>query len=166
MRKVLYSNLLLIMLVMGTIISGCSQEEKVALPENLPVFVLESDFDVIDWERKAVEFNGMMGNENIAGVIGADMPSLSQQKWMWHLWGVDDTANGQLTVVAYHRDTQTVHPILMNGNDEWSIELAGANNGADAHIPTSVKIPEPGQWALLLYIDDILFDILVYEVNA
>jgi hypothetical protein len=30
-------------------------------------------------------------------------------------------------------------------------------------MPSSVKIPKPGEWAFLLYTGDELFDTLVYE---
>ena len=137
---------------------------KIILTADLPNFVQESDFETIDWERKAVEFGdiGIIGNENKSGVIGADMPSLNGQKWMWHLWGIENTKNTKLTIVGFHKESQTVHQILI---DDWTTELSSANNGADAHIPSSVKIPESGEWAILLYTDEKLFDILVYEIK-
>ncbi|MCA1320990.1 hypothetical protein LC085_13795 [Bacillus tianshenii] len=135
-------------------------EHMVNMPEDIPFFVKESDIGLIDWNRTAEPFGGnLVGNEKKSGVIGMDMPSLEGQKWMWHLWGTD--AN-ELTVVGFHRETKTVHPLLLNGTD-WSTELGGENNGADQHIPSSVKVPERGEWAILLYTDGELFDILVYE---
>jgi hypothetical protein len=80
---------------------------------------------------------------------------------MWHLWG-ENVENMELTVVGYHRETETVYPILIDG---WSKSLGGPNNGADAHVPSTVKIPEPGEWAILLYTDGKLFDTLVFEIN-
>ena len=104
----------------------------------------------------------MIGNENKSGVIGADMPSLEiNQKWMWHLWGIENPGN-RLTVVGFHRETGTVHQILTTG---WTIGLGGENNGADAHTPSNVNIPKAGEWAILLYTDGELFDVLVYEIN-
>lgn len=157
--------IIFIFLSMLFVIAGCSANEtvesKLALPEDMPDFVQESDFQTIDWERKAVEFGdrGIIGNENKSGVLGADMSSLNNQKWMWHLWGVKDV---DLTVVGFHRETGTVHQILADG---WTKNTHGPNNGADAHTPSSVKIPKQGEWAMLLYTDGKLFDKLVYEVN-
>jgi hypothetical protein len=160
--------ILLIFFSMLIFVVACTAKEtvngktgKIVLPEDIPDFVQESDFKNIDWERKAVEFGdrGIIGNENKSGVIGADMPSLNGQKWMWHLWGVDDV---DLTIVGYHKETQTVHKILIGG---WTIRAYGPNNGADAHTPSSIKIPKPGEWAILLYSNDKLFDTLVYEIN-
>ncbi|WP_223701650.1 hypothetical protein [Sutcliffiella deserti] len=136
------------------------KEMNISLPESIPDFVEKRDFEQIDWKRKAIPFGrNIVGNENKSGVIGMEMPSLTQQKWMWHLWG---TEAEELTIVGYHRNTKSVHPILING---WTIGLAGENNVADAHIPSSVTIPKPGEWAFLLYTNDQLFDILVYEIK-
>lgn len=159
--------MILILFSMFVFVVGCTSEQavdsKVILPADIPNFVQESDFETIDWERKAVEFGdrGIIGNENKSGVIGANMPSLNGQKWMWHLWG-ENTKNTKLTIVGFHKESQTVHQILIG---DWTTELSSANNGADAHIPSSVKIPEPGEWAILLYTDEKLFDILVYEIK-
>ncbi|WP_237563725.1 hypothetical protein [Halalkalibacter okhensis] len=110
---------------------ACSSNETVEstilLPENIPGFVQESDFSVIDWEKKAVEFGdrGIIGNEKKSGVIGADMPVLNGQKWMWHLWGVE---NVELTVVGFHKETQTVHQVLYNGpggDSIWTNQAGG-----------------------------------------
>lgn len=158
----------LVLVSMLFMISGCSKyetdENKMALPEDIPDYVDGSDFEKIDWNQKAVMFDGtMMGNENKSGVIGANMPSLNNnQKWMWHLWGIESTGQTELTVVGFHREAKSIHQILTIG---WTIGLAGENNGADAHIPSSVNIPKPGEWAILLYTDDKLFDILVFEIN-
>lgn len=143
------------------IVTGCSDQE-LKLPDTIPDFVQESDFKNIDWKKKAVEFGeyGVIGNENKSGVIGADMPSLERQKWMWHLWGVP---SNELTIVGFHKETQKVYPLLHG--DSWSLILSGPNNGADSHSPSSVKIPEEGEWAVLLYVDEKLFDTLIYEIK-
>lgn len=162
-----YVKFFMLVVLTGLIGVGCAEagEKKLAFPDDLPEFVLESDFDIIDWERQAGEFDGMVGNQNMVGVIGADMPSLNGQKWMWHLWGIDEVLGKELTVVGYHKETETIHPILTSSNDSWSVTLAGENNGADAHTPSSVKFTEPGEWALLLYVNEELFDIIVLNIN-
>ena len=157
---------LFIVLSMFLFVVGCTLEQtvEVVLPDDIPNFVQENDFKTINWDRKAVEFGdrGIIGNKNKSGVIGVEMPSLNVQKWMWHLWGIENTKNTKLTIVGFHKETETVHQIL---TDSWTTELASANNGADAHIPSSVKILKSGEWAILLYIDEKLFDILVYEIK-
>lgn len=144
------------------IAAGCTNQE-VKIPDTAPDFIQKSDFQKIDWQKKAVEFGeyGVIGNENKSGVIGADMPSLDRQKWMWHLWDVPPSE--ELTIAGFHKETQKVYPLLLE--DSWSLKLSGPNNGADSHSPSSVKIPEKGEWAILLYIDDKLFDSLIYGIN-
>lgn len=156
---------MLILLSMLPFLVGCTSdktvESKAIFPDDIPDFIQVSDFEKINWEKKAVEFGdrGIIGNENKSGVIGAGMPSLDGQKWMWHLWG---TTSAKLTVVGFHKESGTAHQILIEG---WTMELGEENNGADAHIPSSVRIPESGEWAILLYTDEKLFDTLVYEIN-
>lgn len=134
------------------------------LPLDIPTFVQTSDFEMIDWNKKAVDLGiNILGNENKSGVIGADMPSISiNQKWMWHLWGIENSKENNLTVVGFHRGTGTVHQTITTG---WTITLGGENNGADAHAPSSVNIPFAGEWAMLLYVNGELFDILVYDIK-
>ncbi|MCM3639419.1 DUF4871 domain-containing protein [Sporosarcina luteola] len=157
-----------IFLSMVILVSGCSANETVEgrfdLPEDIPEFVVNSNFENIDWENKAVAFNGnIIGNENKSGVIGANMPSITtKQKWMWHLWGIENPTATNLTVVGLHRETGTVHQVLTSG---WTTGLAGENNGADAHTPSHVQIPMAGEWAILLYANGDLFDVLIYEIN-
>lgn len=154
-----------LMVTVLLLLVGCTMNEKtVALPDNLPDFVQESDFTSINWDKKAVEFGerGIIGNANKSGVIGANMPSLNTQKWMWHLWGIEEGRDTELTIVGYHKDSKTIHPILVDG---WHIGLSGPVNGADAHTPSSVKIPKPGEWAILLYINESYFDTLIYDIN-
>ncbi|NLP52106.1 hypothetical protein HC179_15485 [Bacillus sp. RO1] len=141
-----------------------AKDGSIILPEEIPNFVEVSNFEKVDWDKKAVTFNdNIIGNENKSGVIGADMPSINiNQKWMWHLWGVENPRETELTVVGFHRYTGTVHQIITTG---WTIGLGGGNNGANAHAPSSVNIPKSGEWAILLYTDGKLFDILVYEIN-
>ncbi|MFJ8235493.1 hypothetical protein ACIQ34_07045 [Ureibacillus sp. NPDC094379] len=159
----------LILVCLLFMVFGCSKNEKdkskLALPEDIPNFVEESDFEQVNWNKKAVMFNGnIIGNENKSGVIGADMPSLNtNQKWMWHLWGIESLGRTKLTVVGLHRETNSINQVLTTG---WTIDdLGGGNNGADAHVPSSVNIPKPGEWAILLYTDEELFDILVFEIT-
>ncbi|PID01609.1 hypothetical protein CSV67_13805 [Sporosarcina sp. P2] len=165
MRRI---TMMLTLLSMLFFVVGCTSDKavdsKTVLPDDIPNFVQESDLETINWERKAVEFGdrGIIGNENKSGVIGADMPSLSSQKWMWHLWGIENPVATKLTVVGLHKETGTVHQILTTG---WTTNLSGENNGANAHAPSNVKIPKAGEWAILLYTDEKLFDVLVYEIK-
>jgi hypothetical protein len=105
-------------------------------PDGNPNFVRNEDLNSIDWERKAVEFDGFFGNEGKSGIIG-DRSQVQNQKWMWHLWGVENPEGKTLTVVGVHREKRAIHKAMANG---WSVLLGGPNNGADAHVPSSVTL--------------------------
>ena len=150
---------------------GCSTKEtvdsKLALPEDLPDFVQKSDFEKVDWNRKVTEFDtgtrdDMVGNQNKIGIIGAELKPNKVEKWLWHFWGIDQ---GELTVVGYNKDTSKITPVLSDG--VWSKDGVGGGKieGADASLPSNVVLPAAGKWALLVYIDGKLFDILVYEIK-
>ncbi|WP_342342336.1 DUF4871 domain-containing protein [Neobacillus novalis] len=164
-------SMVFIFLTMFFLVAGCSTNEtvesKIVLPKGIPDFVKVNDFETINWDRKAVEFGdrGIFGNKYKSGVIGEEMKSSNIEKWMWHLWGVNKV---ELTIVGFNKETRTVHPILFDrdtNNWSWTRSAMGAVNGADSHMPSNVKVPEPGEWAILLYTDGKLFDKLVYEIN-
>jgi hypothetical protein len=48
------------------------------------------------------------------------MSSLNGQKLMWHLWDVDDV---DLTVIGFYKETQTVHQILMGGQNVLMVQI-------------------------------------------
>lgn len=156
----------IIMISSLLLLFACSDEntgsKELKLPEGIPDFVSEKDFETIDWDKKATNFDGnLIGNEGKSAVIGADAPSLTDQKWMWHLWGVDQV---ELTVVGYQKETGDVASILVSGQP-WTIGTSGPNNGADTHTPSMVKIPAAGEWALLLYTDGKYFDTLIFDIQ-
>lgn len=79
-------------------------------------------------------------------------------KCMWHFWGKEDELNGSLKVIATHQnDGKQI--ILMQ-----DVTLAGPNNGANRHIPSSMSLPESGMWNLDAYIGGKLFGTIVVRV--
>ena len=150
---------------------GCSTKEtvdsKLVLPEELPDFVQKSDFEKVDWNRTVTEFDtgtrdDIVGNKNKIGIIGAELKPNKVEKWLWHFWGINQ---GELTVVGYNKDTSKITSVLSDG--VWSKDGLGGGKieGADASLPSNVVLPEAGKWAMLVYIDGKLFDILVYEIK-
>ncbi|MGM9927295.1 MAG: DUF4871 domain-containing protein [Bacillus sp. (in: firmicutes)] len=133
--------------------------------EDMPSFVKEADFDQIDWNKVVTKIgtdgvSDIVGNSNKVGYIGSELQAKKVDKWLWHFFG---KSQGSLTVVAYHQETSTKVPILTRG---YTTEVAaGAMNGADATMPSNVSLPKSGKWALLVYIDEELFDTLVINVK-
>ncbi|KWW20662.1 MULTISPECIES: DUF4871 domain-containing protein [Peribacillus] len=164
----------LLLCLMG--VSGCTatnvpesqQSPKQNLSNDAPGFVAEEDFEEVDWEMTAAEFDtntgsAMSGNENKVGIIGPELKANEIQKWLWHFWGMDE---GPLSLVGYHKESKDISPVFSEG--VWSRNGIGGGkiNGADASLPTNVVLPKAGKWAILVYIDGQLFDTLVIEVNA
>ena len=77
---------MMLMLLSVFFVVGCTSdkavESKTVLPDNIPNFVREGDFETINWERKALEFGdrGIIGNENKSGVIGARYAEFKRSK--------------------------------------------------------------------------------------
>jgi hypothetical protein len=132
---------------------------------DIPSFVKEADFKQIDWDKMVTKIgsNGnsdILGNPNKVGYIGPDLLTKKIDKWLWHFFG---KTQGKLTVVAYHQETSTKAPVLKSG---YTTEFSGgALYGADATMPSNVSLPAPGKWALLVYIDEELFDTLLISVK-
>lgn len=160
------------------VISGCvSKKEKEVQPvipnetNNLPSFVKDSDFDKVNWDKMVAKIgtngtNDILGNKNTVGFVsglGPELKAKQVDKWLWHFWG---TANEKLTIVGYHNETSTIHPVLKSG---WSIDSIGVSvektNGADTNMPSNVSFPESGKWAILVYLNEKLFDTLVITVK-
>jgi hypothetical protein len=174
--KILFVAFLLSFLVISGCQSSTVQEvEKpinINLPKDIPSFVTKKDFEKIDWNKTVIEFNtgersDMVGNKNKLGILAPEFKPNEVQKWMWHLWGVNKV---ELTIVGFNKETKTVHPILFDREiDKWywtgKGKAMGAVNGADAHMPSNVNVPEAGKWAFLVYIDGKLFDTLVIDVK-
>ncbi|MFJ5624862.1 DUF4871 domain-containing protein [Peribacillus loiseleuriae] len=164
-------SMVLIFLSVLFLVVGCSSNEtvdsKLTLPEDIPNFVQESDFEKVDWDRTVTEFDtstrsDMVGNKNKLGIIGPELKPNEVEKWLWHFWGID---KGEFTVVGYNQDTSKITPVLSDG--AWSRNGVGGGKieGADASMPSNVVLPEAGTWALLVYIDGKLFDTLIMDVK-
>ncbi|MGE7183888.1 hypothetical protein ACQKKK_07710 [Peribacillus sp. NPDC006672] len=157
------------------VISGCTST-KVQEPKNLPHknlsddmpgFVTEKDFDKVDWDRVAAEFetdtgSDMVGNEKKVGIMGPELKPNKIEKWLWHFWGID---KGEVTLVGYHHDTKDISPVFSKGVWTWNGFAGGKINGADASFPSNVVLPKAGKWAILIYIDGELFDTLVLDIK-
>jgi hypothetical protein len=133
---------------------------------DLPEFVKEADFQGIDWDRTVTKVgsNGtsdIIGNPNKVGYIGPALQPDHVEKWLWHFYSETE---GKLAIVAYHQETSAKANILTTG---YTTEFSGgALYGADATMPSNVSLPSEGKWALLVYIDEELFDTLVIEVGG
>lgn len=138
-----------------------------SLPRDIPQYVTEKDFEKIDWDKKVTKFatelrNDMFGNKDKLGIIGPNLKPNQVEKWLWHFWGID---KGEVTVVGYNKNTSKITPVFSDGVWTKKGVSGGKINGADASMPSNVVLSEAGKWAILVYIDDQLFDTLVMDVK-
>lgn len=97
----------------------------------------------------------MIGEEGRLGFIYDDSEVTrlypnKTQKYMWHFWGSNEDFEGNLKLVATNEDEKT-SIIVAEG------ELAGENNGANRHFPSTISLPKSWLWKLDAYIRDELF---------
>lgn len=104
----------------------------------------------------------MQGIEGKIGILGPEFVANQANKHMWHLWGSKSDLNGKFKVDAINiKSGEKINPFTV----DIPTSLGGPNNGADAHLPSSMKLPEPGIWPLNAYIDVMLFGGINVEVK-
>lgn len=104
----------------------------------------------------------MQGIEGKIGILGPEFVANQANKHMWHLWGSKADLDGKFKVDAINiKSGEKINPFII----DIPISLGGPNNGADAHLPSSMKLPKPGIWQLNAYIDEKLFGIINVEVK-
>lgn len=114
------------------------------------------------WELSPQFLSGaywMSGIENKVGFIDSGFVAGKWNKYMWHFWGRQEDLKGNLNVKAVKQGETRVIDVFEAGS------LGGKHNGADAHIPSGMSLPEPGRWRLLPYINGKLFPSIVVEVK-
>ena len=78
--------------------------------------------------------------------------------FIWHLWGKERlSGKTAFKVIATSKEKEEI--TIFEG------ELGGPNNGADAHIPSMLKLPAPGMWKLDAYVEEELFGTIFVKVH-
>lgn len=104
----------------------------------------------------------MQGVEGKIGILGPEFVADQVNKHMWHLWGSQDELRGSFKVEAVNmKSREKINPFTV----DLPTSIGGPNNGADAHLPSSMKLPEPGIWQLNAYLDNKLFGSINIEVK-
>ncbi|ETT64715.1 DUF4871 domain-containing protein [Paenibacillus sp. FSL H8-0457] len=101
----------------------------------------------------------MSGVEGRLGFIYPDLIAGKPNKYMWHFWGRDEELTGDLVITAVKQNSSEIIDVF---------KVAGLRpsplNGADAAIPTSMSLPSPGLWRIMVSIDGQLFGSVIVEV--
>ncbi|PZD97247.1 hypothetical protein DNH61_02480 [Paenibacillus sambharensis] len=115
----------------------------------------------------------LIGVEGTIGILGPEFIANKVNKYMWHFWGTsDELALRPFRVEAINLNTeQKVKALVENGGTPqeelvWEYDsIAGPNNGADAHVPSNLKLPLAGIWQLDAYLGGKHKGSIVVEVN-
>ncbi|MCR8641956.1 DUF4871 domain-containing protein [Paenibacillus sp. N1-5-1-14] len=103
----------------------------------------------------------LRGIENRMGVMDHEIIAGKPNKYMWFFWGDKSILRGESPVYAVRKGT----------NELILIEKSGFSYGSafeidhDNSIITSLNIPKPGIWRLMVYANNNLFDSVVVEVK-
>ncbi len=155
MKKILG---LLVLMLFTSVSIGCSKQD-------------------IDVQVSPTFKSGVYTLQGIEGRIGILAPggfiANKPNKYMWHFWGTkEELARTPFKVEAIDLNTGKKHQVLLEGmgtpNKKFVWEytrLGGPNNGADAHLPSGLELPNPGTWKLNAYLGGELFGSVVVNVS-
>ena len=160
LNKAKYSLFTLLMIM---VLSACTSNES--MQDNLvsPTFAIPVMFDGEEGQNILRGEQGKLGFLIGSGLEKEEVELLplvanEPNKYMWHFWGQD--LNGKsLKVIGTNIETNEEAVIIDNYN------IAGALNGADAHVPSSMVFPNSGIWELDVYVEKELFGNVVVEVQ-
>ncbi|KIL42259.1 hypothetical protein SD70_01615 [Gordoniibacillus kamchatkensis] len=116
----------------------------------------------------------MVGSQGNIGILGPDFVAGKGNKYMWHFWGAkEELDKSPFRVEAINLETteKTKALVAHAGTPQeemvWEYDMppAGPNNGADAHIPSSLKIPSGGLWRIDAYLGGKLKGSIVVDVK-
>ncbi|OUS68643.1 hypothetical protein B1748_33435 [Paenibacillus sp. MY03] len=114
-----------------------------------------------DWTPSPTFTSGsyeMRGIEGKIGFIDPGFVARKPNKYMWHAWGAPSELEGSFEVKAVKQGTQQMISVIEG------LRFGGAINDADASIPSSMALPEPGVWRLLPFVGGRLMESIVVEV--
>lgn len=114
------------------------------------------------WEPSPSFRSGNYAMTGIVGRLGFIDPGFiagQPNKYMWHFWGRDEELKGDLLIAAVKKDTTEIIDVFKTRISPYP------HNGADAAIPTSMSLPSPGLWRIMVSINGQLFGSVIVEVD-
>ena len=138
-------------LLLGLLLIGCSNTKETNTEENWQ----ESATFVREASVFRIGDNGKFGFGEYGPFIAGE-----SQKYMWHFWGDEKTLTKSFKVIGISKETEEKITVF-----QIPAQNLAPNNGADDHLPSSLKLPSPGLWRLEIYFDDKLFGNVIVDVK-
>lgn len=116
----------------------------------------------------------LQGTSGRIGIINPGFVAGKTNKYMWHFWGTkEELSTMNFKVEAINIKTGEKSKALVKGAGteytktvwQYDTTLAGPNNGASAHLPSTMMLPISGVWRLDAYINNRLFDSITVVVK-
>jgi hypothetical protein len=102
----------------------------------------------------------LTGEKGRAGFIeGPLIVAKQMNKYMWFFWGSQEELTGRFYVMAVKEGSHREIGIYSVG------QLGGPYLSANAHIPSSMELPEKGMWRMNAYINNKLFSSIYVKVE-
>ncbi|PLT27508.1 DUF4871 domain-containing protein [Peribacillus deserti] len=104
---------------------------------------------------------GILSNPWEAGVTS---------KYMWHFIG-EQIPSGKLSVIAVKKDTNEISKALVipdTEQQEWVLSRTNVGSAVNNHtdVPSGMKLPTSGMWALNAYINEELYGQIIVDVKG
>lgn len=100
----------------------------------------------------------MTGIKGHLGFIDPGFIAGHPNKYMWHFWGSKEELTGDLVITAVKQNTSKLIDVFKSRVTPYP------HNGADASLPTTMSLPSPGLWRIMVSINGQLFGSVIVEV--
>ncbi|ASS76114.1 hypothetical protein CIG75_14875 [Tumebacillus algifaecis] len=132
---------MVVALAFAVVLSGCFDEE---------LGLKEPQATVTDNDAWMESPTFMVGDYRMRGIEGKvafiDATFTAEgQKLMWHFWEEPEVVRGSFKVIGVQKETG-------EKVDVFAGPLGGELNGAVAHAPSLVKLPQKGVWRLDVFV--------------
>nr|WP_251035793.1 DUF4871 domain-containing protein [Paenibacillus sp. ISL-20] len=129
--------------------------------EPSPSFLLAASKDSEKAGSTSSQFppTAITGMEGRLGFIDPGFIANQPNKYMWHFWGRAEELKGDLLITAVKKGTTEIVDVFKTRISPYP------HNGADAAIPTSMSLPSPGLWRIMVSINGQLFGSVIVEVD-
>jgi hypothetical protein len=100
----------------------------------------------------------LRGKVGVMGITDTSFIRGKANKYLWFFWGEANQFEGSIKILGNELESDD-EVILFIAN-----EIYGPHEGANAHLPTMIKIPSSGPWNLSVFINNIFFESIVVNV--